>query len=241
MRGSREPFAVALPDKLVSEITSMTRWRFKLQDGEQADSESDEIELLLYGGIGDDQLGDAVSSQEVVQAIRSAGNRSLTVRINSPGGYAFDGIAIYNALISHPGKVRVIIDGLAASAASIIAMGGDRVAMHENAMIMIHNSWGIAIGDKHTASDLANALTQIDEQLARIYAAKARRRPETFMKMMDARPDGTRLTAQAALEERLIDEIIPLRHEPAARADERRRLAALARQRWLLLAGLKQA
>lgn len=202
-------------------------WRSETRDTDDA------MELLIYDAIGEGN----VSTQQLVETIRNSQGRKLSVRINSAGGYVFDGIAIYNALAMHSGEVAVTIDGLAASAASIIAMGGDRVAMYENAMMLIHNSWGVAMGDKHTARDLADTLAMIDEQLARIYAARARRKPETFARMMDARPDGTKLSAQDALEARLIDEIIPVRNEPAARNEERKRLMALARERWLSLAG----
>jgi ATP-dependent Clp protease protease subunit len=70
----------------------------------------------------------------------------INLHINSPGGSVFDGVAIYNSLKSHPARIEVDVDALAASIASVIAMAGDEIRIAENAMMMIHDPTGVAIG-----------------------------------------------------------------------------------------------
>jgi ATP-dependent Clp protease protease subunit len=92
----------------------------------------------------------------------------LTVRINSPGGSVFDGVAIYNALKRHDAAVTVWIDGIAASIASMIAMAGDEVVMPENAMLMLHDPSALVLG---TAADMRGMAEALDKMKAGIVAA----------------------------------------------------------------------
>jgi ATP-dependent Clp protease, protease subunit len=108
----------------------------------------------------------------------------LDVRLNSPGGSVFDAVAIYNALQRHEGLVTVWIDGIAASAASYVAMAGDEVVMPENAFLMIHDPSGMVLG---TAADMratADALDKIAGSLVRGYAAKSGRSDEEIVALM---------------------------------------------------------
>lgn len=121
----------------------------------------------------------------------------ITLRINSPGGDVFDGIAIYNDLLAYDGKVKVEVVGLAASIASIIAMAGDEITIADNAMFMIHNAWTIGVGNRHDMADVAATLTKIDDALARTYAARTTTGIRSIKQMMD---DETWLTAKEAKE-----------------------------------------
>ncbi len=121
----------------------------------------------------------------------------ITLRINSPGGDVFDGIAIYNDLIAYDGKVKVEVVGLAASIASIIAMAGDEITIADNAMFMIHNAWTIGVGNRHDMADVATVLGKIDDALARTYAARTTTGIRSIKQMMD---DETWLTAKEAKE-----------------------------------------
>lgn len=121
----------------------------------------------------------------------------ITLRINSPGGDVFDGIAIYNDLLAYDGKVKVEVVGLAASIASIIAMAGDEITIADNAMFMIHNAWTIGVGNRHDFSDVAATLTKIDDALARTYAARTTTGIRSIKQMMD---DETWLTAKEAVD-----------------------------------------
>lgn len=126
-------------------------------------------EILLYDEIG--MWG--TSASDFAQALSRAGDGPLTLRINSPGGDVFDGYAIYNMLRARTAPVNVVVDGIAASAASFIAMAGTTISMGEPSMLMIHNCWGMCIGDRNDMLDMAATQEKIDGQIAAIYAAKA--------------------------------------------------------------------
>lgn len=110
----------------------------------------------------------------------------LEVHVNSPGGAVWDGIAIMNALKAHLARVTVIVDGIAASAASIVAMGGDEVVMAEGSQMMIHRASGGAWGNAAFLRDTAAILDKIDGNLAGIYARRAGGTRESWLELMTA-------------------------------------------------------
>lgn len=128
-------------------------------------------ELVLYGEVGDGWWGDCFTATQVLEALAElGGDKDIMVRINSPGGLAYDGVAIYNALKAHQGKVTISIDGMAMSAASVIAMAGDEIVMREGSVMMIHDPMTVAWGN---AADLVKAIDSLEslaEQMAGIYA-----------------------------------------------------------------------
>ncbi len=126
-------------------------------------------EILLYGIIGDTY--DKLDASTVTTAIR-ASTGPLSVRINSPGGYVMEGLAIVEALRSYPGKVTIYIDGLAASMASVIAMVGTETIMAESALMMIHKPWDSSIGNADDLRRDAAKLDRIEAQLVGIYAKR---------------------------------------------------------------------
>lgn len=139
----------------------------------------------------------------------------ITLRINSPGGDVFDGIAIYNDLLAYDGKVKVEVVGLAASIASIIAMAGDEIVIADNAMFMIHNAWTYGVGNRHNFADLGATLTKIDDALARTYAARTTTGIRAIKQMMD---DETWLTAKEAKDAGFAT-TIGVKQEPKAKFD----------------------
>ncbi len=137
-------------------------------------------EIDLY-----DEIGFwGVTAKDLRDELTGAGD--VRLRINSPGGDVFDGIAMYNDLADHPGRISVEITGLAASAASIIAMAGDTVSIADNAFIMIHKAWGLTIGNADNHQETGAVLNQIDGALARTYAARAGGDADEFAEMMAA-------------------------------------------------------
>ena len=110
----------------------------------------------------------------------------LTLRLNSPGGSVFDAVAIYNALGRHAGNVTVTIDGIAASAASYIAMAGDEIIMPENAFLMIHDPSGLVMGTAADMRAMADALDKIASALVKGYAAKSGKAEDEIATLMDA-------------------------------------------------------
>ncbi|HCF5801664.1 TPA: Clp protease ClpP, partial [Pseudomonas aeruginosa] len=118
-------------------------------------------------GLGVHLLHDVVDID--AGALRAiGGDVDVTVNINSPGGDVFEGLAIYNLLREHKGKVSVNIIGLAASAASFIAMAGDEIRIGRAAFLMIHNAWLIAMGNRNDLREIADWLEPFDMTLADI-------------------------------------------------------------------------
>ncbi|EKH6499146.1 Clp protease ClpP, partial [Providencia rettgeri] len=135
--------------------------------------------------IGEDYLGEGVTAKRISGALRAIGNNDVVVNINSPGGDMFEGLAIYNLLRAHSGKVTVNILGIAASAASIIAMAGDEIQMGRGAFLMIHNCWSIGVGNRHDFAKLAADLEPFDKSMADIYVARSGQSESVVSKMMD--------------------------------------------------------
>lgn len=179
-------------------------------------------EILLY-----DEVGFwGITAKDFVLGLAQAGDGPLTVRINSPGGDVFDGLAIYNALRARSAPVNILVDGLAASAASFIAMAGSTVSMAEASMMMIHNAWGICIGDRNDMLDMSAMMEKIDGQLAGIYATKSGKQAAEIGAMMDAE---TWFTSSEAKDAGLCDTIAtPAQSSVSARAAVR--LGAIARE-----------
>src|ERR1044072_3057076 len=159
------------------------------------------FDVLIYDIIG---MG-FCEADDVVEALSVAGGAPVRVRINSPGGDAFAGVACMNALNSYDGDVTVQIDGVAASAAAYMAMGADRVDMLPASFFMIHNSWTVSMGDKTRLQSQINALSRIDEMQATVFAEKTGLSTTQIAGMLDAE---TWLTAEEAREFGFADKII---------------------------------
>jgi ATP-dependent Clp endopeptidase proteolytic subunit ClpP len=129
---------------------------------------------------------------------------AIDLRLNSPGGSVFDAVAIYNALKRHEGTITVWIDGIAASAASYIAMAGDTIIMPENAFLMIHDPSGLVMGTAEDMRSTAEALDKVKGSLIQGYAAKSGKTDEEIAALMAAE---TWLDAQDALDFGFIDRI----------------------------------
>lgn len=162
-------------------------------------------EILLYGIIGDDW--DGLDANTIVPLI-SGSSDDLNVRINSPGGYVMEGLAILNALNraqSYGRKVTTHIDGLAASMGSVIAMAGSTRIMADNAMMMIHNPWDIAMGDAAELRRAADKLDMIRDQLVKVYGQKTGIDAADLIAMLDVE---TWFTADQALEQNFVTEVV---------------------------------
>jgi len=156
----------------------------------------DEAEVMLY-----DEVGGWYGStaDQFIADLRGVTAPNLRVRINSPGGSVFEGIAIANALRSHPANVTVQVDGIAASIASVIAMAGNRIEMAPNTMLMIHDASGVCLGNAQDMEEMAELLDLISDNIADAYASRAggsrdewraRMRAETWYLPEDAVANG---------------------------------------------------
>jgi ATP-dependent Clp protease, protease subunit len=153
--------------------------------------------ITMYDMIGSDGWTEGVTAKRIGAALRSIGSRDVTVSINSPGGDFFEGLAIYNLLREHPHKVTVKVVGLAASAASVIAMAGDEIQVAKSGFLMIHNAWSVVIGNRHDLRSAADVMDKFDASMAGLYAQAAGMTDEEAAAMMDAE---TWLTGQAAVD-----------------------------------------
>nr|WP_244942285.1 ClpP-like prohead protease/major capsid protein fusion protein [Yersinia rochesterensis] len=148
-----------------------------------------------------------VTARQFASSLKALGDIDhINLRIHSPGGDVFEGIAIYNLLNSHPASKTVYIDGLAASMASVIAMVGNPVIMPENAMMMIHKPWGITGGDANDMRDYADLLDKVEGVLIPSYAKKTGKTPEELAVMLG---EETWLTAQECVEHGFADQLLP--------------------------------
>lgn len=143
--------------------------------------------ISIYDVIGYDYWsGEGTTAKRIAAALRSIGKNDVTVNVNSPGGDMFEGLAIYNLLAEHPGKVKVRVMGIAASAASVIAMAGDEIEMGLGSFLMIHNSWGVVVGNQNDMRDAAETFAQFDGAMADIYAHRTGQAKKDVEKWMDA-------------------------------------------------------
>lgn len=201
----------------------------------------DAAEIYLYGPIGSAGFwgdGSEITAARFQADLKSLGAvKKITCRINSEGGDVFDGKTIYTLLVQHVAKVTCCVDGLAASAASFIAMAGDQIDMAEGAFMMIHNAWSMSAGNATDMRKCADLLDMVDASMVDVYAARTKCSADEIRMMM---ADETWMAAAAALDKGFCDAVTPnkavaaavrdatkYRHLPAAFRP--RRAAAMAR------------
>lgn len=130
---------------------------------------ADSAEVVIYDEIG----WWGTSAADFMNELKQITANTITLRLNSPGGDVFDGVAIMNALRSHPAAVTTQVDGLAASIASVIALAGDRIVMQPGATMMIHDASGMCYGQAPDMRELADMLDRHSDNIASLYAERA--------------------------------------------------------------------
>lgn len=192
-------------------------------------------ELVLYGFVGDNYWDQGFTSREVIDALAEIGrDADVNVRINSGGGYVDDGVAIFNALSQHKGKVTVIVDAMAASSASVIAMAGDERIMRKGAMMMIHDPASVVWG---TAEDMAKAIKMLEKHAASLASIYADVTGEDVDDIRSDMKDELWLTAEEAVERGFATSANDNKAKPAAAHDYS--VYANAPQRLVALSGKK--
>jgi ATP-dependent Clp protease protease subunit len=165
-------------------------------------AEGSRAEVLIYDEIG----AYGVSAKGFLAELGALPDGvPIDLRLNSPGGSVFDAVAIYNALQRHEGAITVWIDGIAASAASYVAMAGDEIVMPENAFLMIHDPSGLVMGTAADMREMAGTLDKIAGGMVRGYAARSGRTDEEIAALMAAE---TWFDARDALEAGLATRMI---------------------------------
>lgn len=162
--------------------------------------------LSIFDYIGDDGNGGGVSAKRVAGALRAIGDKPLIVEINSPGGNYFEGVAIYNLLRRHSQPITVQVLGIAASAASIIAMAGNTIQIAHNAEIMIHEARGMFYGTKSEMGEAMETLAHVDDAMTSTYASRSGREKAEFDAMIAGKD--VYFTGQEAIDIGLADELL---------------------------------
>lgn len=157
-------------------------------------------EVYIYDEIG--YFG--ITAQDFVKEIQSLAVQEIILHLNTPGGEVFDGIAIFNTLRDHQAKVTVVVDSLAASIGSVIAMAGDVVIMAKNSTMMIHEGQGLCIGNAADMSAMAELLNKTSDNIASIYADRAGGTVADWRALMMAE---TWYTAEEAVKAGLADQV----------------------------------
>lgn len=242
--------ALCRPDgEAVPSETAVKRWQPGLEVKAAEGSGQNVIQILE--SIGEDIFGLGVTARRIGFQLRELKGQDVFVHINSPGGDVFEGMAIYNLLREHDGAVTVKVLGLAASAASIVAMAGDTIQCARAGFFMVHNAWGAVVGNRHDMREAAKLFEEVDAAMAEVYVARTGLEAREVDRMMDAE---TMLSGSTAVEKGFADSLLPSdeiseKKSPAATALYGARLAdaILARaglprgDRAELIRGLREA
>lgn len=193
----------------------------------QAAAAENAAELLIYGDIGDTWWGESVTAKSIAEQLQELDVEYITVRINSYGGAVSDALAIYNSLRRHPAAITVQIDGVAVSAASLIAMAGDTVEIGENSMFMVHAPWFVAVGNSKRLRDSADLLDKYADAMASSYARKTGKAVDEVRQLLTDGEDHW-YTGAEAVEEGFADVLFENEEDSAAAGFEQSVFAASA-------------
>lgn len=192
-----------LPERfdVVMDGERLKDWKPELDLANAAADGSTVIEI--FDAIGADPFFGGVGSRQVAAQLRGA--EAVTVNINSPGGSYMEGVAIFNMLVQHNGKVTVNVLGQASSAASIVAMAGDDVNMAPASVIFVHNVHADVYGDRNDLADVVDLLTKLDASLGAIFVAATGQSARKIAELLD---EQTTLTAEEAVKLGFADKVL---------------------------------
>ncbi len=193
---------------------AVDRWNPGLSVSNEGDSERS---ISILDPIGASFFYEGVTAKRIAAALRNMGDGPVTVNVNSPGGDFFEGLAIYNLLREHDGPVTVKVLGIAASAASAIAMAGDDIQIARAGFFMIHNTQVMAGGDRNALREVADWLVPFDEALVDIYAVRTDQGRNALAKMLDKE---TWLGGAKAVEMGFANDLLPSDYVASSTADD---------------------
>lgn len=205
-----DPQMKAILDSNAEIVRSIQEMRKRVENSTPRDRSKDwcrienataeEAHVYIY-----DEIGFwGTTADGFVKELSAITSPKMVIHINSPGGEVFDGVAIHSALMANPAHITVMIDGLAASAASFIAMAGDRIVMARHATMMIHEASGLVWGNKRDMRKQADLLEKLDGNIADMYALQADGTAADWLARME---NETWYTGPEALAAGLVDEI----------------------------------
>ena len=178
---------------------------YDIKARDRAEGEPSATDVWVYDVIGDDWVDPSLTAKQMCQAIAAIDTDEIVLHLNSPGGSVSDGIAIYNALLTHPAKVTSIVEGWTGSIATVIALAGDDVQMFDNTMFMIHNPWSICVGNASEMRDFADYLDRVGALMSAVYMSRCSKTPDELQAALDAE---TYLTAGEAAEWGFVDQVV---------------------------------
>lgn len=200
----------ALPVPAQRRVSAFTKPEVFDQWGQDAAGirafETGDATVTMFDSIGEDYWSGGVTAKKVAAQLRAIGDRPVTVQINSPGGDMFEGIAIYNVLREHPQDITVQVMGMAASAASVIAMAGDDIQIGASSFLMIHNCWVLSMGNRNDMRELADWLEPFDQAMVDLYAQRTKRDGKEIAAWMDKE---TYMSGTQAVERGFADGLLP--------------------------------
>ncbi|QPC87409.1 Clp protease ClpP [Mesorhizobium sp. NBSH29] len=200
------------PDGLTGSIHLTEKAARMYRPVEAAASDGSDV-ITILDVIGYDWwTGEGVTAKRVSAALRQIGDKPVTVQINSPGGDFFEGVTIFNMLRAHPSRVTVQILGIAASAASVIAMAADEIQIAKLGFMMIHNTQWVAAGDRHVMNETGEIMAVFDQAAAEMYAERTGNKVDEIKEMLDAE---TWLAGQGAVDKGFADTTADFDVEPA--------------------------
>jgi ATP-dependent Clp protease protease subunit len=235
----------ALPVPASRDVCALTKSSVLDKWGEEAAgiralSPGDNV-ITMFDIIGEDfWTGGGVTAKKVASQLRAIGDRPVEVHLNSAGGDMFEGIAIYNVLREHKQDITVKVMGMAASAASIIAMAGDTVEIGAASFIMIHNCWVMTIGNRHDMAETAAFLEPFDQAMRDVYAARTGQKAEDVAKWMD---EETFMSGSQAIERGFADALLAadaVTSDDQTKAEDRRINEVRAMELQLMASGLSR-
>ena len=189
-----------LGEKRMKEIINTVKAKISDSSLTQITNKAEGVEVVLSGEVGNWD----VSARQIADAIENKTGVPLTIKINSVGGDVFEGFALYNAIKMHEGPTTAIVEGLAASAASLFAMAADVVVMRPASMMMVHNPHTVAAGESKDLRQSADVLDKVRDIMVQRYKTKTGQPEESLIEMLDAE---TWLTPEEAVELGFADKV----------------------------------
>ena len=170
---------------------------WEIKPAVRAEAEPTATDLWVYDVIGDDWYDSSLTAKELCQTIAAIETAEIVLHLSSPGGSVSDGLAIYNALISHPAKVTSRVEGWTASMATIVALAGATVEMYDNALFMIHNPLMVVAGNAACLREQADWLDRVGGIMQAIYMSRCTKSEAELQSALEAE---TYLSADEALD-----------------------------------------
>jgi ATP-dependent protease ClpP protease subunit len=186
---------------------------YEVKAAARAGGEPTATDVWIYDVIGDDWFDPSLTAKELCQAVAQVDTDEIVLHLSSPGGSMSDGIAIYNALVTHPASVRSVVEGWTGSIATVVALAGEHVSMFDNTMWMVHHPWGVQVGNAAEMRSYADYLDRCSALMQRVYLGRVTKSEEELVAALDAE---TYFDAEQAAEWGFVDEVLSGRQAAAA-------------------------